>query len=74
VCWGDYLNDAATIHYAPPPADAVFEQLSVGESHVCGIVKGGLEIRCWGDNQDGRCDPPAIADVLSAAADDTASW
>ena len=48
TCWGRDLG--------PEPVEA-FSELSCGEFHVCGLTFDG-RIVCWGDCENGECDPP----------------
>ncbi len=52
VCWGK--NDYAQ---ATPPQDLMTE-VSVGNTHSCGIKKSDNSVICWGDNTNNRATPP----------------
>ena len=65
VCWGD-VPSAVTSDVAgarvldtsgATAPDGRFEQVAVGDSHVCGLRPGGRVV-CWGDNTSGQTEVP----------------
>lgn len=47
-CWG-----SPDLKHTP---NNIFSELSTGYDHVCGISNG--DILCWGNTEQGACDPP----------------
>ena len=59
LCWG-WESEALGQHNLPAGGmpgvvvgDLVFQSVSVGFNHACGVVKGG-DVYCWGDNRSGQ--------------------
>ncbi len=46
--------------YEDPPRNAELHQLGLGVEHACALTVAG-ELRCWGLEEHGRCDPPSGA-------------
>jgi len=60
-CWGRGM-----IEYDVP--EVSFRTLASGLRHVCGIVDGKTEIKCWGANQFGQATAPADNGYVEIAA------
>lgn len=61
LCWGNnsqnQLEYPDQILYSPQ----AYDQLAVGDFHVCAKQQDGSDILCWGDGEDGNLDDiPAI--------------
>ena len=75
-CWGDLGARADTGVYArAPPSNVVWESLSVGGGHSCGLQRltdvDFTAVRCFGDNDAGQLNAPAgvvFADVAAGSA------
>ncbi len=55
-CWGK-LDGADDFGIFIPKENIVFEQISAGQQHVCGISEVGKKLHCWGNNASNRSTP-----------------
>eukprot|EP00494_Astrolonche_serrata_P031523 UN31792 len=60
-CWGDDTYDQCLVPRGGFFGELIFESISAGEAHTCGIVHSG-HIRCWGDNRDGQVSDRPLGD------------
>lgn len=63
VAWGRWFDDVSQRDHGPvtvPAANMSFVAVSATASHLCGVVKGGKQLVCFGNGDAGQLQVPAL--------------